>query len=128
MIKVEETKTIEKLVNVKPYLLYSEIQAISDAVHKFDTWSEREQNLDILLLHFATDLTDKEIEEFGHDQLLQSGIIDEVRASVKNVGRIYEALAYTESVQRAMVQIAKELPKTLEPLKKVVERGKASKK
>lgn len=129
MIKLEEAKMINKEINVKTYLTYDQIQYIVEAVCKFDSWAEREQNIDILLLHYATDLSDAEIEEFGHSALLQSGVIDEVKASVKNYNRIHEAIDYTQSTARAMNQIVKELPKLLEPLKKVTERGaKSSKK
>lgn len=128
MIKVEEAKLIEKEIKVKPYLTYAQIQAITNAVCKFDTWSEREENIDVLLLHAVTNLTAKEIEEYGHNALLESGIIDEVKACVKNYERIREAIEYTQSTQRALAQILKELPKMMEPLKKVVERGKSSKK
>lgn len=129
MVKLEGAKVFDKDITVKRYLTYDQIQFIVNTVCQFDSWAEREQNIDILLLHYATDLSDTEIEEFGHSALLQSGVIDEVKASVKNYNRIHEAIDYTQSTARAMNQIVKELPKLLEPLKKVTERGvKSSKK
>lgn len=129
MVKLEGAKVFDKDITVKRYLTYDQIQFIVNTVCQFDSWAEREQNIDILLLHYATDLSDTEIEEFGHSVLLQSGVIDEVKASVKNYNRIHEAIDYTQSTARAMNQIVKELPKLLEPLKKVTERGaKSSKK
>lgn len=116
-------------IAVNPYLTYAQIQNIVNAVCKFDVWAERQQNIDILLLHYVTDLTDEEIEKYGHDYLIQSGIIDEIKANIKNLNQVYEAIEYTQSTQRALNQIVKELPKLLEPLKKVTERDtKSSKK
>lgn len=111
MITLKNQKTIEKEIEVVPYLTYAQIQNIVNAVCKFDTWADREQNIDILLLHYATNLTDKEIEEHGHVALLQSGIIDEVRNNVKNFNKIYEAINYTESVGKSLSAISKQLPK-----------------
>lgn len=116
-------------INVTPYLTYAQIQSIVNAVCKFDTWAERQQNIDVLILHFATDLTDDEIEQYGHDLLIQTGVIDEVKTNIKNLNQIYEAIEYTQSTQRALNQIVKELPKIMEPLRKVMEHGdKLSKK
>lgn len=123
MINVEQTKIIVKDITVTPYLTYAQIQNIVNAVCHFDVWAERQQNIDILLLHYVTDLTDEEIEEYGHEALLQSGIIDEVKANIKNLNQVYEAIEYTQSTQRALAQIIKEMPKMLDPLKKVMERG-----
>ena len=71
-------------VHIKSYLTYSEIQAIANAATKFDTWAERNENIDVLLIHFATDMDDKDIEELGHDKLLKSGLINIVKATVMN--------------------------------------------
>ena len=127
MINVQEVNLIEKEITVNPYLTYAQIQNIVNAVCKFDTWAERQQNIDILLLHYVTDLTDDEIEQYGHDFLIQSGIIDEVKASVNNLNRVYEAIEYTESTQRALAQILKQLPELFKKLEKVGKIG-ASKK
>lgn len=123
MIRETTCQVIEKDIVVNPYLTYAQIQNIVNAVCKFDVWAERQQNIDILLLHYVTDLTDDEIEQYGHDFLIQSGVIDEVKASVKNLNQVYEAIEYTQSTQRALNQIVKELPKIMEPLKKAMERG-----
>lgn len=129
MVKVHQNVFIEKEIIVSPYLSYAQIQSIVNAVCKFDTWSERQQNIDILLLHFATNLTDDEIEEYGHEQLLQSGVIEEVKQNIKNLKQVYEAIEYTQSIQRALNQIAKELPTIMEPLKRtMMERGNKSSK
>ncbi len=97
-------------VHIKPYLSYSEIQSIANAALKFDDWASRNQNIDILLIHFATDMTDEDIEAAGHDTLLKSGLIDIVKASVLNYGDIAEAIAFAESPMRLLTKIAKEMP------------------
>lgn len=97
-------------VHIKPYLTYSEIQAIANAVIKFDTWAERNENIDILLIHFATDMDDKDIEELGHDKLLKSGLINIVKATVMNYNEIDDAIAFAESPMRLLTKIAKEMP------------------
>lgn len=97
-------------VNIKPYLTYSEIQVIANAATKFDTWAERNENIDILLIHFATDMDDKDIEELGHDKLLKSGMIDIVKANVINFCEIDTAIAFAESPMRLLTKIAKEMP------------------
>lgn len=118
MIKLQEANLIEKEITVNPYLTYSQIQNIVNAVCQFDSWADREQNMDVLLLYYVTNLTKEDIEEYGHEALLQSGIIDEVRANVKNFGQIREALAYTQSVEKSLAAISKQLPKIVEDVKK----------
>ena len=115
-------------IEVKPYLTYAQIQNICDAVCKFDSWAEREQNVDILMLHYVTNMTDEEIEERGHEALLMEGTIDFVKSQIKNFDRIYEAVNYTQSIQRQLSQIVAELPTALEPVKKAMKRGKKSSK
>ena len=97
-------------VHIKSYLTYSEIQAIANAATKFDTWAERNENIDILLIHFATDMDDKDIEELGHDKLLKSGLIDIVKSTVINFYEIDAAIALVESPMRLFTKIAKEMP------------------
>ena len=97
-------------IHIKSYLTYSEIQAIANAAIKFDTWAERNENIDILLIHFATDMDDKDIEELGHDKLLKSGLINIVKATVMNYNEIDEAITFTESPMRLLTKIAKEMP------------------
>lgn len=97
-------------IHIKSYLTYSEIQAIANAATKFDTWAERNENIDILLIHFATDMEDKDIEALGHDKLLKSGLIDIVKATVMNFYEIDAAISFAESPMRLLTKIAKEMP------------------
>ena len=121
---MKEIKVIEPVylkdfdVEVNSYLTYAQIQNIVNAVCQFDSWADREQNIDILLLYYTTNLTKEDIEEYGHEALLQSGIIDEVRANVKNFSQIREAISYTQSVEKSLASISKQLPNIVEDVKK----------
>ena len=92
-------------IKVNRYLTYAQIQQIIDAVKSFDVWSERQQNIDILVVYHVTDISKEEIEKYGHDKLLASGLIDFVKEHVENINQVYEGLEYTESTSRALTQI-----------------------
>lgn len=109
-------------VHVNPYLTYAQIQAIVNGVKGLDSWAEREQNIDMCVLAFATDIPTEKLEELGHDALLQSGLIDEVICGIRNINRVYNAIEYTESTKRALAQIIKALPKYQEQLDAVVKK------
>lgn len=130
---MKEIKAMDKVyleeydVYVNPYLTYAQIQAIVNGVKSLDTWAEREQNIDMCVLAFATDIPTEKLEELGHDALLQSGLINAVCGEIKNLFSVYEAIEYTESTKRALAQIIKALPKYQEQLDAVVKKyGKPS--
>ena len=130
---MKEIKAIDKVyleefdVYVNPYLTYAQIQAIVNGVKGLDSWAEREQNIDMCVLAFATDIPTEKLEELGHDALLQSGLINAVMGEIKNLHNVYEAIEYTESTKRALAQIIKALPKYQEQLDAVVKKyGKPS--
>ena len=127
-IKAIEPKNLEEYdVHVNPYLTYAQIQAIVNGVKGLDGWAEREQNIDMCVLAFATDIPTEKLEELGHDALLQSGLINAVCGEIKNLFSVYEAIEYTESTKRALAQIIKALPKYQEQLDAVVKKyGKPS--
>ena len=112
-------------VHVKPYLSYAEIQAIVNSTMQFESWAERQQNIDMLMLAYGTDISLEKLQEIGHETLYNSGLIGEVRMAMINWADIYEALEYEESMVKVINNIAKNLPKEVEPLiKKVVRNGK----
>ena len=130
---MKEIKAMDKVyleefdVYVNPYLTYAQIQAIVNGVKSLDSWAEREQNIDMCVLAFATDIPTEKLEEVGHDALLQSGLISAVCGEIKNLFSVYEAIEYTESTKRALAQIIKALPKYQEQLDAVVKKyGKPS--
>ena len=59
---MKEIKAMDKAyldgydVYVNPYLTYAQIQAIVNGVKGLDSWAEREQNIDMCVLAFATDI------------------------------------------------------------------------
>ena len=111
-LKKPENVYLEKYdISVKPYLSYDEIQVILNAVEQFDTWSERQTNIDVLMLYFCTDIGKDKIEEIGHELLLSSGLIDDVRRKVVNMNEVYAGLAYNDSISREMKLIMKDLKK-----------------
>lgn len=125
---MKEIKAMDKVyleeydVYVNPYLTYAQIQAIVNGVKGLDGWAEREQNIDMCVLAFATDIPTEKLEELGHDALLQSGLINAVMLEIKNLYDVYEAIEYTESTKRALVQIIKALTKYQEQLDAVVKK------
>lgn len=122
-IKAMDKVYLEKYdVHVNPYLTYAQIQAIVNGVKGLDGWAEREQNIDMCVLAFATDIPTEKLEELGHDALLQSGLINAVCGEIKNLLSVYEAIEYTESTKRALAQIIKALPKYQEQLDAVVKK------
>ena len=130
---MKEIKAMDKVyleefdVYVNPYLTYAQIQAIVNGVKSLDSWAEREQNIDMCVLAFATDIPTEKLEEVGHDALLQSGLINVVCGEIKNLSSVYEAIEHTESTKRALAQIIKALPKYQEQLDAVVKKyGKPS--
>ena len=130
---MQEIKAMDKVypeeydVHGNPYLTYAQIQAIVNGVKSLDSWAEREQNIDMCVLAFATDIPTEKLEELGHDALLQSGLINAVCGEIKNLFSVYEAIDYTESTKRGLAQIIKALPKYQEQLDAVVKKyGKPS--
>ncbi len=106
-------------IEVNPYLTLTQIQQIVNAITKFDVWAEREQNKNLLVLYHATNIGKDKIEELGYDLLHESGLIDAVIGIIKNYEDIDKALSYTESFQRMIVQISKELPELTKSFNKL---------
>ena len=130
---MKEIKAMDKIylekydVHVNPYLTYAQIQAIVNAVKQFNTWSARQQNIDMLVLHYATDIDKDELENYGHDHWLASGLIEEVENCVRNIVEVYNALKYEESPMRVIMQIAKEMPEFSKKVDEVMKNAKGKK-
>lgn len=107
-------------INVQPYLTSGQIQSIATAVSQFDEWKDREQAVDMMLLYYVTNMGKEKIEEVGHDKLLCSGLIDEVKINVLNFWQIYKAVDYTESFNRMLIQMSKKMPDLMAKLEKNV--------
>nr|DAE59966.1 MAG TPA: hypothetical protein [Caudoviricetes sp.] len=104
-------------VEVNQYLTYAQIVQISQAVSQFTNWAERQQNIDILVLFHATNMGKERIESMTHDEMLTSGLLEAVKNNVVNYYQIKDCIDYTDSIQRALSQIAKRLPEITNNLK-----------
>lgn len=125
---MENKKYIKEFgINVNRFLSYAEIQAIADTVKGLKGWAERETNIDLFVLHFATDIPKKDLENFDHNKYLESGLIDAVKSNIENIDLIYKALAFEESPIRILIDIAKKMPEFSEQIKKVTENATSKK-
>lgn len=110
-IKELDSEYLEEYdIHVNRYLTYSQIQAIANSVKNLDSWAERNQNIDMLVLAFATDISREELENHAHDYWLNTGIIGEVYSIVNNWYMIDEAIKYDENPMRVIIKLAKEIP------------------
>lgn len=94
-------------IHVRPYLHYEEIQGIVNTLKKFETWAERQLNIDMLILYYITDINKDKIQELGHEYFLETGIIDAVYKEINNLDQLNEAIKYTESIEKSLIQIIK---------------------
>lgn len=123
-IKNLEPVYLEKYdIHVNRYLTYAQIQQVVNAVIKFDTWAEKEQNIDMLILYHATDIGAEKLEEIGIDAFLCSGVLDKVKNCVENLWDVENAIRYTESTQRALAQIVNKLPEYSKQIEDVIKNG-----
>lgn len=131
---MKEIKALEDIylkefdVYVKPYLTYAQIQNIINSTVRMNSWAERQQNIDMLVLYYTTNIDKSQLQELDHTVLLQSGLIDAVRDSVKNYNIIEAAIEYTTSIQRSLTTMVKELSKKLETFEKGSKNGGSNKK
>lgn len=131
---MKELKPIEKIyldefdIYVEPYLTYEQIHQIVRSVMTQDDWAVRQQTIDMLLLYHLTDISKEELEKVGHDDILKSGLIDEVKSVVKNLNQIKEAIDYTQSLPRALKQISEKLPEFKKSLQEVINNGRTNNK
>ena len=83
-----------------------------------ETFEERENTIDYLLLIFATNIGKEKIDELGPDIFVESGLVDEVKNSIKNIDKLFEGIAYHESVGKALRTIGKNMPIYFEEMNK----------
>lgn len=122
-LKAAEQVYLEQYdVRVNRYLTLAQIQQIVNAIRVFDTWAEREQNKNMLVLYHATDIGKEALEASDYNLLQSSGLIDSVLECVVNIYDIDKALDWTESTQRALAQIIKD---GLPQIRKILENPKA---
>ena len=115
-------------INVNYYLTYAELQAIADSVVKLESWAERQTNIDMLVLKYATDIPMEVLQEKGHDILLTSGLIEDVMHSIKNIDQLYEAISYATSMNKFIGDVIKLWPKYQKQIEGVIKDGAKRKK
>lgn len=108
-------------VEVNPYLTIEQIQQIVEKLTPLQSWAEREQTKNVLILYHATNIGKDVLGNTDYDILHTSGLIDAVIGQVRNIDQIDEAVQWTESTQRALGQIVEKLPELLAPLKEKVD-------
>lgn len=99
-------------VYVNPYLDYAQIQQIVNGTMMASDWAERQTNIDMLLLYHTTDIGKETIAQYGHEALLQSGLIGEVKKNIRNLNQLYQAIEWTEgatNVQRTLGKLITQL-------------------
>lgn len=89
-------------VNVKCYFSLAEIQQIVNAVVKFNTWAERQENVVMLTLFHATDIGEEKLNKLNSEVVIESGLFEAVKNCIVNFDEIEKALTYTESFGRNM--------------------------
>lgn len=101
-------------VTVNQYLTYAEIQKIVNSTEELaktknenneilDNWANRNQNIDMILLVCATDIPMEKLESTSHSVFVQSGLLDAVKAEIKNYNQLEEAFKYTESWDKILI-------------------------
>lgn len=119
---MKELKGLKKIyldnydIEVKQYLSLSQIQKIINEVIQVDTFEERENVIDYLLLIYCTNIGQEKIDELGPDILIESGLVDEVKKNIKNIDKLIEGIGYSESAGKALRDISKKLPNDLSEL------------
>lgn len=109
-------------VHVNRYLTYAQIQQIVNSLSKLDTWAEKKQNIDMLVLYHATDISKEELESHDFDYFYESGLIGHVNHSIINLYLIDEAIKYNESFVRILEAFNKKSPEIMKILEKAVEK------
>lgn len=123
---MKEIKNINKIyldefdVYVEPYLTYDQIQKISESIATQEDWAVRQQTIDMLILYYTTDISQEELEKVGHDDLLKSGLIDEVKSSIKNLIQLQDSIDYIQSLPKALKQISQKIPELKKMMQEIV--------
>ena len=108
-------------IKIENYLTYAQVQAIANSAKNAENWAEKQQDIDMLLMHYATDITDEELSEKGHDYWLKTGFIDKVKSSIVNYKDVDTAIAYEENPIRILIKISNEIPEFSKKMNELLE-------
>ena len=103
-------------IHVNTYLTYAQIQQIVNSTlslgkmkaengRLLNSWADRQQNIDMMVLLQATDITEADWNT-PHSVFLQSGLIDAVKRHIFNYNQIEEAFKYQERWDKVVTEIA----------------------
>lgn len=112
-------------ITVNQYLTYSQIQTIVNDTEALmqhvekdestgkekisNSWAERQTNIDMLVLMYATDINADDLGKYGHVAMLQNGIVDVVKKNILNYWQLEEAFRYTESWDKVLMSAVKQI-------------------
>ena len=74
----------------------------------------------MLLLFYNTNIGIDKIEEVGHDNLLQSGLIEAVKSNIKNLNDLYTGIDYTYSITQELIRLMQNVSNETNPSLKAV--------
>lgn len=116
----EQTSYIDNFdVNVRRYLTLGEIDEIAMEVAKLGTFLEREQMICYKVLCYCTDIGENVIAELDPDEIIKSGLWEEVELRIDNLYAVHDAIRFYESPIRLLSDIAKMIPGLEESLKNI---------
>lgn len=98
---------IQSIVNATEALMKTETTTKRGEMRLCNSWAERQENIDMLVLLFATDIGKEKLQEISHLQLLHSGLIDAVKNNIENYWQLEVAFNYTNSWDKLLVTAMK---------------------
>ena len=109
-------------IHVNPYLTYIQIQQIINSLSKLESWAEKMQNIDMLVLYHATDIGQEELEKHDFDYFYESGLVEVVKRNILNYHLISSAIEYNESWIRIAEALNKQAPALIDKMQKVIDK------
>lgn len=110
-LKICEPIFLEEFgVKVNKYLTNAQIQNIANEIIKYQTWAEREEIKNYLILNYATDIPKEKIDKMDSELIETSGLMDEIKFCIENLWDIDTAVKYEESIAKQLGVIIDKLP------------------
>lgn len=122
-MKPKKIKLEKYGITVRPYLLNSEISAITSVVTNEKTYASRNMLMDCLILNVVTNIekeTSEIIEEY--DDYILSGLMSEVKGNINNFDELTKSIEYEISVDKNIIEIKEALNKLLDSTTKAIKK------
>lgn len=97
-------------IDVKCYLGYDEIQHIVNTTMPIENWNNRQENIDLLVLHYAAGIPVEELNNTDPDVYLKSGLVYAVRNCVVNYDDIAKGIEYHTSISKLLYELTSKWP------------------